>query len=134
MCVPSLCDPDRTRDATPVTGLISTTIELSRPIQPGDAQVQKSSLNDNLSTMLRQVQFEAKRDYPTKTFNGYQYEIVEDGAGTKHYNLTVYLCDQLPGPQLDPRNLNGSQQAIFGQYLTPEELERLGIGQKDRRA
>jgi hypothetical protein len=115
-------------------GLVFEETKTRQPVGPHDPQVQKSSLNNTPGNMLRLATFEAKRDYPGKAFNGYHYEIVEDGAGVKHYNLTVYLCDDVPTPGLNPHNLNGAEQVLFGQYLTPEEIERIGIGQKDRRA
>lgn len=115
-------------------GVIFSFVQTRRPILPTDYQVQKSSLIDNVPEMIRLAVFEAKRDAPGRCFNGYQLEIVEDGAGVKHYNVTVYFHDDTPRAELDHRNLNGAEQAVFGQYLTLEDLARMGIGQKDTRA
>ena len=117
--------------------LISSHTETKRPVRPDDFQVQKSSLFDNCAAMLRQAVVETRREQPDKAFNGYNYEIVTDGAGVKHYNLTVYFMDDEPGmpekPTLNPRNLNGAEQAVFGQTVTPEEIAEKGIGYFDQR-
>lgn len=55
-------------------------------------------------------------------FNGYRYEIVEDGAGKKHYFLHAWFFDPTASLPLDPNNLNGAPQALFGQTLTAQEL------------
>lgn len=113
--------------------LVFEETELKRPIQPNDYQVQRSSLMDIRDAMLRQAVVETKREQPGKAFNGYHYEIVTDGAGTKHHNLTVYFMDDVPTPALDHRNLNGAEQAVFGQVLSHDDLLEKGIGQKDQK-
>lgn len=102
------------------------------PHRADDAQVQRSGLYNEPERYLTEACREAMRDYPGKRFNGFRYEIVLDGANKPHHNLTAYFSSD--GPTLDHSNLNGVEQAVFGQYLTPAELERLGIGRKDQRA
>lgn len=84
--------------------------------------------------MLRSAIDEAKLyrrpDQEPLAFNGYRYEAVRNtGDETTNYNLYVVFSDPTT-IVLDPRNLNGASQAILGQYLTPEEIERLGIGKQ----
>lgn len=100
--------------------------KVSRPIKPTDHQVQKSSLRNIVPEMLREAINETRRDHPNKTFNGYRCQIVEDGAGDKHYNITVFFTDDTP--TLPHNNLNGVPQAAFGQVLIGEDLARHGIG------
>lgn len=112
-------------------GLIHEFNVLHCPVQPSDQQVQASSLFDEPQELMRRALLMAVRDYPGKRYNGYTYEIVTDGAGIRHHNLTVYMTDN--SPTLDPRNLNGAEQAAMGQYLSEDELARLGIGSRDTR-
>lgn len=100
------------------------------PIGPNDAQIHRGSMADEMDIMLVDAMAEARRDHLGKRYNGYTYEIVPDGAGVKHYNLTVHLKDD--GPQLNPHNLNDAPQTLFGQTLSADELQRRGIGAAER--
>lgn len=116
-----------------MTGLVSSETKTEFPIRPRDRQKQVSSLMDMREAMQRIAVFEHRKEFPDDALNGYTYEIVVDGAGTHHYNLTVHFYDQQDKPALDPRNLNGAEQAVFGQILTSEELAEKGIGVHDGR-
>lgn len=116
-----------------MTGLISSETKTTFPVRPRDRQRQVSSLMDMRETMQRLAVVEHRKEFPDDALNGYTYEIVVDGAGNHHYNLTVHFYDQREPPALDPSNLNGAEQAVFGQYLTPEELAEKGIGVHDAR-
>jgi hypothetical protein len=105
--------------------------KIMEPIGPTDAQIHRSSMVDEMDLLLIDAMVEARRDHLGKTYNGYTYEIVPDGAGVKHYNLTVHLKDHKP--TLNPRNLNEAPQTMFGQVLDPVELERTGFGRSDTR-
>jgi hypothetical protein len=105
--------------------------KIMEPIGPNDAQIHRSSLVDEMDILLIDAMTEARREHLGKPYNGYTYEIVPDGAGVKHYNLTVHLKD--PRPTLNPRNLNEAPQEMFGQVLDPVELERTGFGRSDTR-
>lgn len=115
----------------------------------GDVEIQRAGLVDDLKGMLRECWQEAKKNEISITssrggrklatavrglaFNGYRYEIVEDGAGVRHYNLYTYWTDPNAQAKLDPRNLNGAQQAVFGQTLDQAQLSQLTIGAKEGR-
>ncbi len=104
------------------------------PIGPKDVQIQRSSLVDELDVMLRDACLQARREHLGKRYNGYTYEIIPDGAGVKHYNLTAHFA--ATGDEsiaLDPRNMNDAPTNIFGNTVDRAELERRGIGQSDRR-
>jgi hypothetical protein len=105
--------------------------KIMQPIGPTDAQVHRSSLADEMDIMLIDAMAEARREHLGKRYNGYTYEIVPDGAGVKHYNLTVHLHDDRP--TLNPRNLNEAPQQMFGQVLDQVELDRVGVGRSDTR-
>lgn len=100
--------------------------KIDQPIKPTDHQVQRSSLRNIVPEMLREITVEARRDHPDKRFNGYRLEIVRDGAGDKHYNVTAFFCDDRPA--LNPHNLNNVEQMAFGQVLDAEEMAKYGVG------
>lgn len=104
------------------------------PIGPKDAQVHRQSLVDAMEIMINDARVEAAREHPTKKYNGYTYEIVTDGAGVKHYNLTVHFKAQ--GDEaiaLNPLNMNDTPPNTFGKTLDNAELERRAIGAYDQR-
>lgn len=105
--------------------------KIMEPIGPGDAQVNRSSMVDEIDVMLIDAMEEGRREHLGKRYNGYTYEIVPDGAGVRHYNLTVHFKSQQPA--LDPLNLNDAPQQMFGQVLDQEELDRRGVGRADSR-
>lgn len=100
------------------------------PIGPLDKQVQRSSLIDDLDIQLKSAIFEARVAWPDMTYNGYVYEIVPDGAGVKHYNLTVHY--HTAAPTLDPTNLNDAPQDFFGNTLDEAQKTAKGVGLKEK--
>lgn len=105
--------------------------KINLPIGPLDKQVQKNSLTQGLDIQLREAIAQAAQDYPDAVYNGYTYEIVPDGAGVLHYNLTVHF--HVADPHLPPRNLNAAPETIFGNTLDERDLTQKGIGIWDQK-
>lgn len=105
--------------------------KINEPIGPLDKQVQKSSLSNELDDLLRAAIAQAAQDYPDATYNGYTFEIVPDGAGTPHYNLTAHF--KVHEPHLPPRNLNAAPEGIFGNTLNDAEKAQKGVGLWDQK-
>lgn len=116
---------------SPETQMFQRFESIISPIGPLDVQIHRSSLTDNIAEMIRDAVDEGLKNHPDKIFNGYEYEIVPDGAGVKHYNLKVHFASQ--NVALDPTNMNNAPSNIFGNTLDRAELERRGIGQYDTR-
>lgn len=106
---------------------------INEPIGPLDKQVQKNSLINELDVLLRAAIAQAAQDYPDATYNGYTFEIVPDGAGVKHYNLTAHF--KVHDPHLPARNMNENPKAegVFGNTLNDAEKAQKGVGMWDTR-
>lgn len=106
--------------------------KLESPIRFDDEQVHRSAMH---SADVERV-IDAVRQAPEhkgKSYNGYRMAIVTDGDGRRFYNITVFFRRQKVYENLNPYNLNGAEQAVFGQTLNSEDLARAGIGLKESR-
>lgn len=101
------------------------------PIHPSDPQIHVQAVGVDLeSSLLLDAINQAAREYPGATYNGYTYEIVPDGAGVKHYNLTAYF--RRAEPKLPATNLNAAPESFFGNTLNEQEKLVKGIGLKEQ--
>lgn len=105
--------------------------KINEPIGPLDKQVQKSSLANELDVLLREAITQAKQEYPDATYNGYTFEIIPDGAGVKHYNLTAHF--KVDDPHLPARNLNAAPEPLFGNTLDDDQKAQKGVGLWDQK-
>lgn len=90
-----------------------------------------AGLSDDLNGLLARAK--SSPEVEGLAFNGYCYEIIEDGAGKPHYYLTAYFFDPTAPLPPDAKNLNGAPQALFGQTLTAQELADKQVAAYDTR-
>lgn len=82
----------------------------------------------NVMELCRDACRKAATSDARNTLYGYHRQVVRDGAGVLHTNVTFYFRNPEEAATLDPSNLNDAPKTVLGQTLTADELRQAGIG------
>lgn len=82
----------------------------------------------SIGEVVREACRKASEDNASNTLYGYHRQVVLDGAGNRHVNITCYFRDPTDIAQLNPRNLNSAPTVAFGRVLSEDDIKQAGIG------